>query len=77
MLLNIRTMATNFSRALGVFCFNPIPKYCNVWYEGSQCIIQLSITGPSWPSCYIFTLHLKAETVVCIQNNGNFVSQTP
>ena len=40
-------MATNFSPVLGVLCFKPIPKYCNVWYVGILCISQWSDTGPS------------------------------
>ena len=47
--LNIRTMATNFSPVLGVLCFKPIPKYCNVWYEGILLISLWSNTLPSWP----------------------------
>ena len=50
MLLNHRTIATNFSPVLRVFSFKPIPKYCNVWCEGNSSISQWSDTGPSWPS---------------------------
>ena len=53
-LLNIRTIATNFSPVLGVLYFEPIPKYCNDWYEGIFRISKWSDTGSSWPSCYKF-----------------------
>ena len=42
-------MANNFSPVLGILCFKPIPKYCNVEYEGILCISQWSNTGPSGP----------------------------
>ena len=44
-------MATNFSSVLGVLCFKPIPKYCDVWCEGTLHICQWSDTGLSWSSC--------------------------
>ena len=54
-----------FKSVLGVLCFNPIPKYCNVWYEGIFRISQWSDTGPSWPSCYcLICEHLKFR-VLC------------
>ena len=40
-LLNIRTMATSFSPCSGVLWLKPIPKYCNVWYEGILRISRL------------------------------------
>ena len=43
LLLDIRTMATNFSLVLGVLHFKPIPKCCNVWYEG---ILGINHHGP-------------------------------
>ena len=62
MLLNIRTIATNFSPVLGVLRSKPVPKYCNVWYERCLCFSQWSDTGPSWPSCFsIITTHLKKK----------------
>ena len=44
-------MATNFSPVLGVLCFKLIPKYCDVWCEGTLRICQWSDTGLSWSSC--------------------------
>ena len=35
--------------------FKSIPKYCNVWYEEISRISQWSDTGPSWPSCFVFS----------------------
>ena len=37
----------------------PIPKYCNVWYEGISSISQWSDTGPSWLSCFF------SDNVLC------------
>ena len=36
-----------FQSFLGVLCFKPISKYCNVWYEKILRISQWSDTGPS------------------------------
>ena len=50
-LLNIRTMANNF---LGVLCFKPVPKYCNIWYEGFYVSASGAIQGhhgPLVPHC--------------------------
>ena len=38
-----------YTEILGVFCFKPIPRYCNVWYEG---ILRISHTGPSFASLF-------------------------
>ena len=46
LILNIRTITTNFSSVLRVLCFKPIPKYCNIWYEGILRISQWSDKGP-------------------------------
>ena len=36
----------HFRAILALLFLKPIPKYCNVWYEGFLRISQLSDTGP-------------------------------
>ena len=80
-------MDTNFSPFLGVLNFKPIPKYCNVLYEGILCISQWSDTGPSWPSCYIhakqmfpgytriiLSVEVSVYVSVCVQNSSFYQS---
>ena len=62
-----------FYSFLGILCFKPIPKYCNVWYEGILRISQWSNTGPSWPSffddilLYQWRGHQTTPTVVSLK----------
>ena len=68
-------MATNFSPVLGVLCFKPIPKYCNVWYEGILLISLWSNTGLSWPlvTCLQYKTFENTVEKGEIARNGQFL----
>ena len=57
-------MATNFSPVLGVLCFKPIPKFCNVWYDGISCGAIHGHHGPLGP---IFMIILEGSYIMIVK----------
>ena len=67
LLFNIRTMTTNFSPLLGVLCFKPIPKYCDVWYEGILHISRwsdMALLLPNFTGMFLRWSYLKFLQII-------------